>query len=274
VLPVVIGSAMVVLGLIALAIIGVTAFLTARFGPLAPDQPLIAGSAGPPVAAAPLECPGACFNNSSVAGTIAPYDAFAALDVLDNTYPWGTYDPTTAGELFRGAVPGWTNSEGTPDECFFAPGNSPLAASLDTGDPKSEDPIHFLGTTENSDRTTSIDQSARVFVDSASAETYMTEEANQIAHCDLITIGTSGEVYSAEITPEPAIDVPESVAAIGWVRTGDPGPRWRAYVIDVQYGNLIVRNRMLTDGTNTEAEFRTFVESVAAQLPQLEPIAP
>jgi hypothetical protein len=74
-----------------------------------------------------------------------------------------------------------------------------------------------------------------------------------------------------QITAQAAIDVPNDVAAVGWVREGSPGPRWRSYVWDLQRGNLVVQVRVLTDGSVLEENVATFTELVAARLGELQP---
>lgn len=269
----IISASALVLVIIGIAVTGLVLIITrVTGGPAAPDQPLVSGEPGSPVAVSPLVCETQCFNNSSVGYMSVSQDGLDELGITDNTEPWGTFDPTTAGQLFRAAKPGWESNDGSPDECFFVPGNSPLAASLASGDPESDDAVHFIGTEDSPDKSSTLDQAVRVFADSASAEAYMAEEADQISQCDVVSIGGPAERYSAEVTPAAALEVPDAVAAIGWVRTGDPGPRWRAYVFDVQYGNLIVRTRLLTDGTNTEQQFRGLVEELAKNVVTTPPV--
>lgn len=270
VLPVVIISAVVLVGLIVLAAFTIATFLQDRLGLNAPDQPLVAGDTGSAEAIDPLICPDACFTEALIEGTLPLEADLKILGVSETTYPFGTYDPGTAGELFRSDSAGWEKYDGEPDSCFFGPANSPVAASLETGDPESTDLIYFLGTHEDVRLFNTFDQAARIFPDTASATAYMTELARNIDDCTRIEIGPPSDRYDAEIDRAVAPTVPDAVAAVGWIRTGDPGIRWRAYVIDLQYGNLVVRNRLLTDGTIREVEFREFVETYAEQLAALE----
>ncbi|CAN5338309.1 hypothetical protein BH09ACT5_BH09ACT5_20470 [soil metagenome] len=238
------------------------------------QQPVAPGAAGSPVAEEPLECAGQCFTPDSLSGTVASENTFAQFGVGDYTFPVGTYDPATAGSLYREVAATWDSYGGTPDECVFALGNAPYAPALDESEADSTDPVYFMGTHEDPDRLNLIDQSVRVFPDSSSATQYMTALAASIAACSDITIGPERDRQTATITPAAAIPTPASVAAVGWVREGTPGPRWRAYVEDIQYGNLVVRVRFLTDGSINEYRFRYFAEDRAYQLSALPPAPP
>jgi hypothetical protein len=83
---------------------------------------------------------------------------------------------------------------------------------------------------------------------------------------------TAGGLDSSlvQVTSQAAIDVPSEVAAVGWVREGSPGPRWRSYVWDLQRGNLVVQVRVLTDGRILEQQVATFAELLAERLGHLE----
>jgi hypothetical protein len=72
-----------------------------------------------------------------------------------------------------------------------------------------------------------------------------------------------------QIAPQAAIDVPEEIAAVWWIREGTPGPRWRSYVWDLQRGNLVVQVRVLTDGRARESDVARFAERVAERLGDL-----
>jgi hypothetical protein len=77
-----------------------------------------------------------------------------------------------------------------------------------------------------------------------------------------------------QITAQAAIDVPSEVAAVGWVREGSPGPRWRSYVWELQRGNLVVQVRVLTDGRIVEEQVVTYAEFIAERLGSLQTATP
>ena len=67
---------------------------------------------------------------------------------------------------------------------------------------------------------------------------------------------------------------PDDIAAVGWVREGSPGPRWRSYVWDLQRGNLVVQVRVLTDGRILERDVAGFTELLAERMGNLPAAAP
>lgn len=272
-IPVVISvSALLVIG----GMVGVVfaAFSLVRSSGHGSNQALISGEPGEPRAAAPLECPPSCFDDSSIEAAVMSDSDLDAFGITQHDYPWGTYDPTTAGEIYRSGAADWKANDGTPNQCIFALSNSPASIALDGAEATNQDEIQFTGSHADEGVKTTLDQSMRIFPTSADAEAYLLKLKEQIADCDLIEIGPVSDRYSAEITPVPALSLPDSIAATGWVRTGDPGPRWRAYVTDLQRGNLVVRLRLLTDGSMTEADYLALVEQYAGQLGGLAPIEP
>lgn len=233
--------------------------------------PLVAGDTGYPNAEA-LECDDPCFTEADIEATVLSESTLDTFGLTQHDFPWGTYDATTADELYRAMTANWAANDGEPNACVFALGNSPSVVDL-ISDDGVLDQIEFTGEHADADVTSTLDQSIRVFPDTASAEAYMTTLYNQIEGCPEISIGSERERYTAQITGAPALTLPSTVASVGWVRTGDPGPRWRAYVFDLQRGNLVVRTRLLTDGSISEEAFRAFVEDYAYQFSLVEPSA-
>ena len=259
--------------LLVLALVASVAFFSSALSARSagPQQQLVDGEASEAVAVDPLECATPCFTEADILKTQPDPELLIQLGLDVTSFPAGTYDPDTAGSIHRGSIPGWQNMKASPDACFFAPGNSPVSF-VDSDE--SSDPIHFIGTQTNDAQSSTLDQSVRLFADSASATAYMTYTAGQVEQCDVWFAGQGSDSYSAMVSPSPALSIPDSVASVGWVRTGDPGLRWRAYVIDLQLGNLVVRTRLLTDGSIPELEYRALVESIARQLGELEPTLP
>lgn len=232
--------------------------------PLANDQPLTVGAPASPVALEPLECPPACFDRMSMRETILPDRSFSDLGVPNVTAPFGTWPEDTAGMLNR-----YHSAELTghlePDACFFIPTIAPYSAAQSLTEWHSVDPIFHTGTYE--DRFGNVaEQSVRLFKDSASAELYMRTLSEDVALCDRVDIEIDGYYYRAVVDPAVSISPPRSVASIGWIATGAPGPGWRSYVYDIQRGNLVTRVSLYTDGSITEQDFRRVVRFAAAQL--------
>jgi PknH-like extracellular domain len=239
----------------------------------APDQPLVPGAPAQPIAAEPLRCPEACFTEESIPDTVAVEGTFAELGTPDNAEPYGSYEPSTTGELYRRDTASWSESGGHPDACFFMPTSAPYASSVLSTDARSPDPIFWTGTHLDAAGIDSVDQSVRLFQDSDSAEAYLADIAAQINECTSVQFESANSRYTATVDAASALGTPVSVASAGWIRTGEPGERWRAYSFDLQRGNLVVRTRLLTDGTIRETDFRRFVQFYAAQLAAIEPPA-
>lgn len=261
------GLAILVGGGVALA-----SLVADALGPHTPDQPLLAGPAAEPTAVSPLDCAAACFDETSVEAMTLSADTFARLGLTEATYPPGTYDPVTAGEMVRRDRQGWTSFDGDPDECFFAPTSAPYATTFAESDPESTDAIWFLGSYDDEAYIDSGDQSLRIFPDSATASAYLAGLADAMDLCDRIEIGPKDDRYSASVSAASAFSLPDEVAAVGWIREGLPGARWRAYIVDLQRGNVVVRIRILTDGLITERQVRNTVERYAAQLATVPPV--
>jgi hypothetical protein len=115
-----------------------------------------------------------------------------------------------------------------------------------------------------------LDQVTRLFPDAAAASAHMVALDERIGECpryvDLIGLRTDF------ITRSPAIEVPDSVAAVGWIQKTQYNERF--YVIDVQRGNLVVRTTGYSTGGFSELEFRDLVEQQAELLAELEVVLP
>lgn len=273
-LPVLIGGSLVLLVFVA-GFIALVSFIASLAGSAGPFEELVEGDPGSPVADAPLVCAVQCFTSDSVEEAIASDGMFRVIGVPDATFPNGTYEPVAVGELYRRDITGWTSYGGAPDQCFFVPASAPYAPAIDPAIEDNSDLVHFLGTHEDADRLNSVEQAARVFPDSAAAEAYMAQLAGNIELCTTIALGPDSDRYSAQVDPAAELgSLPDSVAAIGWVRTGDPGIRWRSYTFMEQRGNLVMMSRLLTDGSISEVQFRSFALSAATVLGELEAVAP
>lgn len=267
---VIVVSSLVVVALVVVLVTSIMGLVANRLGLNAPDQPLTTGSPPNPHAAAPLACPPECFDELSIEAAVLRDQTLEHFGFSRHDYPWGTYDPTSAGSQYRALAADWAGSERYPDECVFVVGSTPAAIVLDETDKDSADTVEWTGSHADADVATTLDQSLRIFPDTASATAYLETLEAQIDDCEYIY---SGDGHSAAVTPAPALSLHKSCAAVGWVRTGKPGDRWRAYVFDIQRANLVVRIRVLTDGSMTETKFRSLVENYGIQLAALQPTA-
>lgn len=266
-------GALVLVGLLTTAVVAfVNGTIEAFDRDVKPDQPLVSGDPGVPVAQRPLECEGPCFDETSLPALTAPDERFSRLGLIDETTPPEFADPVPAGELIADASEWWLTYHGTPDQCFFVTSSAPYAATYPSAEPDSADTVVFLATHEDRDRIDLVDHSARLFPDTAAATAYLAGLAAAVSDCEGIEVGPDDDRQTATITPMPALALPDEVAAAGWVREGTAGPRWRCYVVDLQRGNVVVRIRLFTDGLITEHQFRNTVELYAKQLATVEPV--
>ena len=232
------------------------------YEPYGDDSPLATGDAGSPVALAPTECPTACFtwgHLAAVALTAGPYHELGlypsvATDI-DQT-------ESTAAAEYPEFVEDWSYYGTFADECFFTSPYAPIAEGLDAvGVP--EDPIAHIGGGTAADQGANLEQWARVFPDTASAVEYM---AMLDAGLDACTLSMDANSYPTDvILRQAAIDVPDSVAALGWVRD-DVTFSERYYVTDLQRANLVIRTVGFNNGTYTDAQLREVMEEAAIEL--------
>jgi hypothetical protein len=230
--------------------------------------PLVAGDPGPAVAANPLVCPGECFPLDVFGDVGLDASTYDALAGLAQTEEWGDYADTTPSKEYTYAARYWTDNEGTPPECFSIYIQVPLATPFDVRPDAPDDTVGYLGYYESPDAYSGLQESARLFTDSASAEAHMSTFKDLVASCTEYEIGSGSEYWTADVSPVPALDLPDSVAAVGWVEDSPFGSRY--YAIDLQRGNLVVRAALYTDGGITEEEYREYVEELAQQLAELE----
>jgi hypothetical protein len=169
-----------------------------------------------------------------------------------------TPDTTAAAEHATNAST-WRGTGKQPDDCFVTWSATPIVEPPDATTVPSDLVVALPG---GDGAPARLNRSARLFPDTASAAAYMATLDASLAGCTGYTdpdgIATDG------ISREPAIVVPDSVAAAGWVRLG-PGED-RIYVMDLQRANLVIRTVAYNQGTFTDVQFREFMESSAVVL--------
>lgn len=197
-------------------------------------------------------------------------DDVALLSIEDELHGVGDLESGTVAEVAPAVGEQWLGVGGDA-ECSFVPTNAPY---FPVGpDSTSADPISWVQVWQTDDEV--MDISSREFPTTEDASAFMHDLHTRVAACpwpDLEVPSAGGlDTSLVQITAQAGIDVPNEVAAVGWVREGTPGPRWRSYVWDLQRGNLVVQVRVLTDGRVLEQDVATFVELVAARLGDLQP---
>jgi len=259
-----------VLAFVALTVLGFVNYVNHSLAETSPDQPFLEGPAQQPDANSPLLCPDRCLDIGASSLLGASAEDVALLSIEDERHGVGDLESSTVAEVAPAGGEQWLEIGGDA-ECSFIPTNAPY---FPVGpDSTSADPISWVQVWETDDEV--MDIASRQFPTTEDASAFMHDLHTRVAACpwqDLDVPSAGGlDTSLVQITAQAAIDVPNEVAAVGWVREGTPGPRWRSYVWDLQRGNLIVQVRVLTDGRVLEQDVATFVELVAARLGDLQP---
>jgi hypothetical protein len=262
-------AAVIVLSIPVLSVIGMLAYVGHSLSETSPDQPFIEGPSQQPDARSPLPCPEQCFELDAATLLAVSAEDVSPLSIKDERYGVGAFEPSTVAAGAPATGERWLELGGD-EECAFVPANAPYIAV--GPDSTSEDPISWVQTWETGDEM--MDIAARTFPTTEDASAFMRDLYKRVAACpwqDLKTPAAGGlDTSLVQITAQAAIDVPNEVAAVGWVREGSPGPRWRSYVWDLQRGNLVVQVRVLTDGRILEQHVATFAELIAERLGDLQ----
>ncbi len=265
------GSGVVVLavvGFIVVMVIGFTSYVTHSLEETSPDQAFIQGPPQQPVALVPVQCPEACLELDDASDLAVSAADLSVLSIEDEVYAVGDLEALTVGEVAPEVGAGWLEIGGD-QQCSFVLSNAPYFAV--GSDNTSADPILWVQTWETDFEMTDI--AAREFPTTDDATAFMRDLHSRVAACpwqDLDIPSAGGlDTTLVQITAQAAIDVPQEVAAVGWVREGTPGPRWRSYVWDLQRGNLVVQVRVLTDGRILEQDVAEYVELIAGRMGEL-----
>ena len=265
-LVLIVGGSVLLLSGVAVALVAGTQLVASAVSSATNGPALIEGEAAEPVAVEPLECAEQCFTRNSIGRALSSQRSFRVLGVGDTIDRWGDYESTDAKTEYGYTATDWRRADLDPDACFFGYFGTPIATALgDKPTPGDLDVIDFGNTQSNEFETTTVWQSARVFETSEEAETHMRTLDDLSAHC---TSFTSPDFPLTRVTQAPAVQVPDSVAAIGWVESTGPE---RYYVYDVQRGNIVVRSILSTWADEvSEQDFRVFIETLATDLHELD----
>jgi hypothetical protein len=228
-------------------------------------EPLLEGDPGSPLAEEPLPC-GACFGLADARDIQLPDASYEALGLFVSDE--STYE-VTVGDEQTSNTKWWRSDGGTPEECYYGYAKAPLFfAPGKQDDPAANtDMIYYPDWHSDEDEYYFFTEGVRVFDDSALATAFLAGVESAVAACPSLSFPEAG--YSAQVSPAPALELPASVAAYGWVESGGDG---RYYGFDLQRGNLVARLTLSSDGLGpSEQEFRRLVEEYAALLAELEP---
>jgi hypothetical protein len=266
-------AVVVVVAIPVVSVLGLVSYVGHSLRETSPDQPFIEGPAQQPDGMSPLSCPDRCFDLDTATLMAVSAEDLSPLAIKDERYGVGEFEPSTVAEVAPAVGERWLALGGN-EECAFLPSNAPYFAV--GADSTSENPISWVQTWETGDEMTDI--AARVFPTSEDASAFMRDLHERVAACpwqDLDTPAAGGlDTSLVQITAQAALDVPNEVAAVGWVREGSPGPRWRSYVWDLQRGNLVVQVRVLTDGRIVEQDVASYAELLAERLGNIQAPTP
>ena len=224
--------------------------------------PLATGNPGPSTATIPLECPQECFTTKALDSVLMGSFTYGALGVpQEGESPAEEWATTTADDEFLGSVGYWKDEAFSPDECFFSAMWAPVSDPVD-GRPKSlDDTVRYHADWYSESEYSTLSHTSRLFTSTEAASEHMASLLGQVQQCSGYS---TEEEWSVAVTPMPALDLPNSVAAVGWVEADDYGSR--TYVADLQRGNLVIRIRLYTDSEITEQKFRDYLWSAAEYL--------
>lgn len=235
--------------------------------PVTPDD-LAEGAPGPLVPVQPTDCPDDCFTADILEELVPDDRLYLDADLTVVVDVLGDYDPQPVSKDIVLSERTWKDEGGEPDACFFTYLGTPIAVEIDSDVRSIDDRTWYLTTRETSDKYGVITTSARIFTDTAAASAHLSDVSRLVAGCAEYEVGTADTYWTAELSPAPALDLPPTVAAAGWV---EDSPFGRFYVIDLQRGNLVVRTTLYTDGLITQEQNDTFSEKLALVLGEVDP---
>lgn len=274
-IPVIIGGSLLVVALIVGVSVAAFTFATtlaqSSSEPPTDSDPdddsdaTVDGEPGAPIAADPLDCDG-CFDIDDARALSLPDSAYADIGLAATD---GDDYETTARLDQIDQTKWWKSDGGTPEECYPIYPVAPLFTMPGTpGDSAAgDDPVFYSPWHHNGDEYYYFREAIRVFDDSEAAAAHLHSLEATIAECPTYALPESG--WSSRVTAAAALDLPDSVAAYGWVERGGVN---RYYGFDLQRGNLVARITLGSDPSGpSEAEYRGVVEAYADALAALDP---
>ncbi|CAN5183416.1 hypothetical protein BH09ACT5_BH09ACT5_01440 [soil metagenome] len=234
-------------------------------------EPLATGEPGSPVALDPLECPSQCLTYQQVDETAFTQDDLFALGLTVEDEGAGVGSAYAANSELSYVVKNWERGGTSPDACFPMSLTEPLAVALGEDLESPTDRIYYVSAYSDRDQWDYEFQSARVFESTEAASNHMASLSELVAGCTHYSAGnTDGMTWEADVTPAPALTVPDGVAAVGWQ---EASTNYRYYVFDLQRGNIVVRTTLFVTGSTPEKDFREAVANLALRLGGLQPTA-
>lgn len=227
------------------------------------SAPLFEGAPGEPVVRVETDCDGVCFGVFHLDSAQIDEADFERLGTPELFEPQGTYGVVDSAIEHEFVLETWRDQRGSPDECFFTYSNAALSYGVDEL-PAGDDAIYSLSSFTSDDGYSSIGRTVRFFPSSEAAGEHLQRVHALVPECTRYRVGSGVDTWAANVSPMPALDVPDTVAAVGWVESGAFAGRF--YGLDLLRGNAVIRTTLYTDGAVTEEAFREFGEVVARNL--------
>lgn len=228
-------------------------------------QPLIDGPRADPEPVRRDDCDDPCFGALAINEARLDPSAYDTAGLTVMYAGSGAERQSSPSQAFAAAASGWTVSKGTPDSCFVTYPDVPLAYALDSPPPAADstpvDAAHFIASRGSANEMSTSVHTMRLFLTSEEAHAHMTSLVSLVDGCTSYRLG---DQWNAVVTPAPALDLPETVAGVGWVEVDEFG--WRYYSFDLVRANAVMRFGLSTDNSISEEQFRTLVESAAEDM--------
>ncbi len=227
------------------------------------EGPLLEGEAGAPAPQQPTECDDPCFGVEHLWEaklTAADFERLGTPVVLD---PQGTWADTTPVEQNRFGLEYWNENAFTPDDCLFTASETPVI--IERGAPRDlGGSIHWLTSFESESRSSIAVRAVRFFPTAQAAQEHLAALHAAIPGCSSYAPDGPFGSWPTEVTAMPALAVPPTTAAVGWVESTDRVGRY--YAVDILRSNAVLRLTLWTDTGIGEEAFRTLAESAAADM--------
>ncbi len=235
------------------------------------EEPPLTGPPGATVPSQPESCPEICFSDADIGSTIPTRTEFTAFGTPEEVASWARSQYSSVRSEYSFTARTWVDLGGGPDECFPVYIAIPVAAAFDEPPDGGTDRIDFIANWTDATGYTYISLATRVFSDASAASSHLADVNRLVGACSHYTIGSGVDTWSADVSLAPALELPPTTAAAGWVEQGSLG---RYYVFDVQRSNLVVRMTVSAVGTVSERQVREFAQRLAERLAAIEPVAP
>lgn len=225
--------------------------------------PLLEGEAGSPVPAETTACDDPCFGVEHLWEaklTAADFVRLGTPVVLD---PQGTWADSTHVEQNSFGLEYWDRNEFTPDDCLYTASEAPVI--VERGAPRDlGGSIHWLTSFETETGSSTAVRAVRFFPTAQAAQEHLTALHAAIPGCS--SYATDGLFGSSQtfVTAMPALEVPPTTAAVGWVEATDRVGRY--YAVDIMRSNAVLRLTLWTDTAIEEDAFRTLAEAAAKDM--------